>query len=184
MILLSIEQIPSNLSLQTRNIGLQASQRPSHQILTRIFAIFLREILNIRNITIIPLEYPATSSNGTSYEETRLHYIFNMIKFVVFFTNRNVLHIILCYFCRQPSISMIDLEVWMPSMGYALIPRQVYEAGVSTSPRRFAWFVPKSPLAESKEIWHYSIFTNRTDSLYQDFLTASDVLRNLSLGKE
>ncbi|KAL9927501.1 uncharacterized protein ACN427_000908 isoform 2-T5 [Glossina fuscipes fuscipes] len=158
------EQIASNLSLQTRNIGLQASQRPSHQILTRIFAIFLREILDIRNITIIPLEYPVTLLKDTSYEERRLRYIFNMIK--------------------QPSISMIDLEVWMPSMGYALIPRQVYEAGVSTSPRRFAWFVPQSALAKNEEIWHYSIFTNRTDSLYQNFLTDSDVLRNLSLGKD
>uniref|UniRef100_A0A1A9WXE3 receptor protein-tyrosine kinase n=1 Tax=Glossina brevipalpis TaxID=37001 RepID=A0A1A9WXE3_9MUSC len=157
----------STISLQTLRIGLQTSQSPSHQILTRIFAIFLSEILNIRNVSIVPLDNPVAVLNDISYEEKKLRTTLNMIKFV-----------------RQPGMSMINLEVWMPSLGHAVVPSQVYEAGVSTLPGRFAWFISKVPSDNNKEIWHYSIFSNSTSPLYQNFLMVNDVLSSLSRGEE
>lgn len=59
-----IDNSSTNSTYHQSAIGIQVSYWPSHQIITRIFAIFLREILNYRNIIILPIEF-----NGDHEEE-------------------------------------------------------------------------------------------------------------------
>lgn len=60
-----------NLSFRQSPIGIQVSYWPSHQILTRIFAIFLREVLHYQNVYILPIEYNG-NPDEIYYEGKRL----------------------------------------------------------------------------------------------------------------
>lgn len=42
-------------------IGLQVTNRSTHQVMTRIFAIFLKEVLNYKDVQIIPLVFENSS---------------------------------------------------------------------------------------------------------------------------
>ena len=62
--LIILESASPNLSFRQSPIGIQVSYWPSHQLITRIFAIFLREILHYQQVYILPIEF-----NGNPDEE-------------------------------------------------------------------------------------------------------------------
>lgn len=60
-------------------VGLQHTDHPIHQLLSRIFAIFSREYLNFRNIYLIPLNFTADMSSNF-YELDKLTDALNLIQ--------------------------------------------------------------------------------------------------------
>jgi len=48
-------------------LGLQVTNRATHQLMTRIFDIFLREVLNYKNVKIIPIQFPNATNPKNSW---------------------------------------------------------------------------------------------------------------------
>ncbi|KAM7353626.1 uncharacterized protein ACRADG_005612 isoform 2-T3 [Cochliomyia hominivorax] len=142
-----------NLSFRQSSIGLQVSYWPSHQIITRIFSIFLREVLHYQNIYILPLEFNG-NTDEEYYEGKRL---------------TNTLDLLIKH-PQYPNLPMMNLAVWTPPMGHGLRPLEVYESGVSLDPGRFGWFAGPAKIQSVKKGIHYSIFLNRSNPLYEQYL--------------
>ncbi|XP_021702675.1 uncharacterized protein LOC5572795 [Aedes aegypti] len=115
---------------QNDSIAIQVSRRYTHQIISRIYGIFLREILGYRNVKLVDL-----------YE--RMHDIERERLFVT-------LENLVSDGTNWPEPT-IDLEVWMLS-DYHIIPPEIEEAGSITHPGRFGLFIPK-PLIRKEDIF-------------------------------
>uniref|UniRef100_A0A8D8NPL4 Gamma-aminobutyric acid type B receptor subunit 2 n=4 Tax=Culex pipiens TaxID=7175 RepID=A0A8D8NPL4_CULPI len=115
---------------QNDSIAIQVSRRYTHQVISRIYSIFLREILGYRNVKLVDL-----------YE--RMHEIERERLFV---TLENLVSDGTSW--PEPTI---DLEVWMLS-DYHIIPPEIEEAGSITHPGRFGLFIPK-PLIRKEDVF-------------------------------
>ncbi|XP_065355846.1 receptor-type guanylate cyclase gcy-17-like isoform X2 [Calliphora vicina] len=69
-------------------------------------------------------------------------------------------------------------------MGHGLRPLEVYESGVSLDPGRFGWFVGPAELNVTMEGLHYSIFLNRSNTFYEQYIIDEDELNLLTRGNE
>lgn len=96
------------------------TSRVTHQLLSRIFAIFLREVLFYENVNLI--ERPKFPEEN---EHDRLFL--------------SLMPLSLRAVWPEPTV---DLEVWMLP-DYHVIPDQVRDAGAVTNAGRFGWFIPK-----------------------------------------
>ncbi|XP_058451840.1 uncharacterized protein LOC131430699 [Malaya genurostris] len=143
---------------QNDSIAIQVSRRYTHQIISRIYSIFLREILGYRNVKLVDL-----------YERT--HDIERERQFVT-------LESLVSDGNSWPEPT-IDLEVWMLS-DYHIIPPEIEEAGAITLPGRFGLFIPK-PLIRKEDtfpmMYPYTMFQeNINDRNYYDLLKKFDVV--------
>lgn len=161
----------NSLPLKQLPVGLLVTNRVTHQLLTRLFAIFAREVLDFSNIWLVPYTYNGNLSSP-HYEKV------NMIKML----QAN------SYYYDDVDMSMINLEVWMSPNVYSYIPPAIHEAGSSISPGRFGWFVPESlvPLEAlgSTESLHYSVFFNMTNIYYSQYILNEDILDHLRNGTD
>ncbi|KAI8119383.1 Gamma-aminobutyric acid type B receptor subunit 1 [Lucilia cuprina] len=155
-----------NLSFRQSTIGIQVSYWPSHQIITRIFAIFLRDVLHYKNVYILPIEFNGNPEEDY-YEGKRLS---------------NTLDLLIKH-PQYPNLPMINLGVWTPPMGHGLRPMEVYESGVSLDPSRFGWFVGPE-VNFTMEGLHYSVFLNRSNPFYEQYVMDEDELQELTQGNE
>ncbi|GAB0087290.1 Guanylate cyclase [Sergentomyia squamirostris] len=103
-------------------ISLQVTPRVTHQLLSRIFAIFLKDVLYYEDVKLI--EQKQIKDERESYR------LFNSL-FRMSTSSE--------YIWPEPTV---DLEVWMLP-DYHLIPTQVRDAGAVTTSGRFGWFIPK-----------------------------------------
>lgn len=142
-------------------IGFQVSRRATHQLMTRIFAIFLREIIGYQNITIYNLDI-------YNPDEEEYKKLFQTLD------NLNQNH------PSKLSLPSIDLEVWLHP-DYHALPPYVTEAGLSTDPGRFGWFVPTFEVdeTESFRILHYSVFKNPNNTYFNEYLIDDDDIRHI-----
>ncbi|XP_059221078.1 uncharacterized protein LOC106092877 isoform X2 [Stomoxys calcitrans] len=132
-------------------IGLQITTWPSHQLITRIFAIFLREVLNYRNVSLFPIVFNEESKGNPQFEEQqRLSSTMDLMN------NRYAL--------------MMNMGLWTPSQGHSRKPSNVLQAGISMTSGRFGWYTSPTYMNSTKEYLHYSIFLNRSNSLYEQFV--------------
>ncbi|XP_055549327.1 uncharacterized protein LOC129732457 isoform X1 [Wyeomyia smithii] len=115
---------------QNDSIAIQVSRRYTHQIISRIYSIFLREILGYRNVKLVDL-----------YERTH-----EIERERLFVTLENLVSDGTSW--PEPTI---DLEVWMLS-DYHIIPPEIEEAGAITHPGRFGLFIPK-PLIRKEDVF-------------------------------
>ncbi|KAM8714874.1 hypothetical protein ACLKA7_001996 [Drosophila subpalustris] len=68
--------------------------------------------------------------------------------------------------------SMINLEVWLPFSNNR-IPENIFDAGVSITPGRYSWFVPKDQVPDADENFcslHYKIFQDINNTHYELYL--------------
>lgn len=79
---------------------------------------------------------------------------------------------------------MINLGVWTPSLAHALKPQLVLEAGISINPVRFGWFVASSQDNPVTDGLDYSVFLNRSNTFYEQYLMDDDQLALLSQDNE
>ncbi|XP_053958896.1 uncharacterized protein LOC128863661 [Anastrepha ludens] len=163
------DTLPDIPNLQDHPIGLQVSDRALHQVMSRIFAIVLREKLNYRNISLVPLKYTSNISIN-QYEENSYRYIFEQLKYSPF-----------------SNMTMINVAVWMPALVRSIVPDTIIEGGISITPGRFGWFVPKSqvemPLELAAYSLHYSVFLNQSHVDYGRYVISQELLDELRHGK-
>ncbi|GBP08061.1 Gamma-aminobutyric acid type B receptor subunit 2 [Eumeta japonica] len=74
---------------------------------------------------------------------------------------------------------MINLGIWTPPTAHGLIPTDVYESGVSLDPGRFGWFVGPADYNATIEELHYSVFLNRSNEFYDQYVMDPDQLNAL-----
>lgn len=74
---------------------------------------------------------------------------------------------------------MMNLAVWTPPMGHGLRPMDVYESGVSLDPGRFGWFTGPVDINATPESMHYTIFLNRSNPFYNQYIIDKDELNIL-----
>ncbi|XP_017835096.2 LOW QUALITY PROTEIN: retinal guanylyl cyclase 2 [Drosophila busckii] len=117
-----------------------------HQVMTRIFRIFLTEILGFDNVQIIPLEFENPNNLVNSLDT--LDSVYNY---------------------KNYNISMINLHVWMTVNVFSAHMENVYIAGSSIMPGRFGWFVPRSLVAEDEKSYSldYEIFKSLNSTYYE-----------------
>ncbi|EDV98889.1 GH13351 [Drosophila grimshawi] len=132
--------------------------------MTRIFYMFLKDVLHYRDIRIIPIHY--TNSSDPHNPWYTLDYV----------RTYNGFH----------NISMINLEVWMPYSVYREPPANILNAGASITPGRFSWFVPKAQISTdaSNCSLHYDVFKDIHNIHYDLYVLEDnlmDVLRNRSV---
>ncbi|XP_022222017.1 uncharacterized protein LOC111073816 isoform X2 [Drosophila obscura] len=134
-------------------IGLQMTNRPLHQVMTRIFFMFLKDVLGYRNVRIVPIN---TYNAWTTLDLVRRDN-------------------------RYPNISMINLQAWMPYT-FGALPENVLDAGASMTLGRFGWFVPKSQNTKdmiSYQSLHYEIFKNVNNTYYDLYIMEDSVINRL-----
>lgn len=83
-----------------------------------------------------------------------------------------------------PGLSMINLGVWTPPTAHGLRPVDVYEAGVSLDPGRFGWFVGPEEHNVNNDELHYSVFLNRSNEFYDQYVMDQDQVSALASGNE
>lgn len=76
---LFIEVLPNIPNVRDDPIGLQVSDRALHQVMSRIFAIVLREKLHYRNVSLVPLVYTSNASTN-KIEEINYRNIFDQLR--------------------------------------------------------------------------------------------------------
>ncbi|XP_034668041.1 retinal guanylyl cyclase 2-like isoform X2 [Drosophila subobscura] len=134
-------------------IGLQTTNRPLHQVITRIFFMFLKDVLGYRNIRIIPINsYNAWTTLDLVRRDN-----------------------------RYPNISMINIQAWMPYT-FGTLPENVLSAGASMTLGRFGWFVPKTQQPKdvfAYQSLHYEIFQNVNHTYYDLYVLEDSVLNGL-----
>lgn len=85
-------------------------------------------------------------------------------------------------------MSMINVAVWMPAVVRSIVPETILEAGISITPGRFGWFVPKTqvdmPLELAAYSLHYSVFLNQTHGDYGRYVIPQETLEELRAGKK
>lgn len=83
---------------------------------------------------------------------------------------------------------MINVAVWMPAVVRSIVSETVLEAGISITPGRFGWFVPKiqvdMPLELAAYSLHYSVFLNQTHGDYGRYVVPVEILDELRVGKK
>ncbi|XP_033248989.1 retinal guanylyl cyclase 2-like isoform X2 [Drosophila miranda] len=134
-------------------IGLQMTNRPLHQVITRIFFMFLKDVLGYRNVRIVPIN---TYDAWTTLDLVRRDN-------------------------RHPNISMINLQAWMPYT-FGALPGNVLDAGASITLGRFGWFVPISKGTKDMlpyESLHYEIFQHVNNTYYDLYIMEDSVLNEL-----
>ncbi|XP_052896326.1 uncharacterized protein LOC128303424 [Anopheles moucheti] len=146
----------SNLN---NSISLQVSHRFTHQILSRIYAIHLREVLGYRNVRLIEIR-----DNLPLTETERMRQFFTMEH--------------LSSPGREWPTPTIDLEVWLLS-DYHYIPEDIREGGAITHPGRFGLFIPKALIRKEDVFPKQLIYTmfqeDRNDQRYYDLIKKFDV---------
>ncbi|XP_017478698.1 PREDICTED: receptor-type guanylate cyclase gcy-8-like [Rhagoletis zephyria] len=163
------DALPDIPNIRDYSIGLQVSDRALHQVMSRIFAIVLREKLNYRNISLVPYKY-TTNISIDRYEENNYRNIFEQLKYSPY-----------------SNMSMINVAVWMPALVRSIVPDTIIEAGTSITPGRFGWFVPKSqvdlPLELAAYSLHYSVFLNQSHADYGRYVIPEELIAKLRHGK-
>uniref|UniRef100_A0A2M4A4W5 receptor protein-tyrosine kinase n=1 Tax=Anopheles triannulatus TaxID=58253 RepID=A0A2M4A4W5_9DIPT len=144
------------------SIAIQVSRRYTHQMVSRIYAIFLREVLGYQNVKLV--EYPE-SARLPDIETERIR------QFLIL---DHLSHVDDGW--PDPTI---DLEVWLLS-DYNSIPTRVHEAGAITHPGRFGLFIPKSLVRKEDDypkVLPYTLFQH--DPRNQDFIKKFDVSESM-----
>ncbi|XP_039951750.1 uncharacterized protein LOC120768986 [Bactrocera tryoni] len=163
------EPVPNLPNVREDSIGLQVSDRALHQVMSRIFAIVLREKLHYRNVSLVPL---VNTVNASVYQFEEINYrnIFDQLRYL-----------------PDGIMTMINVAVWMPAVVRSIVPDTVLEAGISITPGRFGWFVPKTqvdmPLELAAYSLHYSIFLNQTHGDYGRYVIPAEILDEMRVGK-
>lgn len=127
-----------------------------HQLVSRVYAIFLREVLGYKQVNLVPVL-------GQLSDEHRK----------IFFTLENLAD-------EAWPTATLDLEVFMLS-DYHIVPPEIAEAGPLTRPGRFSFFIPKNLLEKSKlnsMSYPYTILQrgkSEHQDLFQRFLVDADV---------
>ncbi|XP_058056866.1 uncharacterized protein LOC131208230 [Anopheles bellator] len=144
---------------QNDSISIQVTRRFTHQIVSRIYAIFLREVLGYRNVKLVEYrdELPKIETERIRLFVTLEHLVSDSGKW------------------PDPTI---DLEVWLLS-DYHIIPTEIQEAGAITNPGRFGLFIPK-PLVRKEDsfpkLLPYTLFQEDVfDRRYYEFIKKFDV---------
>ncbi|XP_055681418.1 atrial natriuretic peptide receptor 2-like [Lutzomyia longipalpis] len=137
-------------------ISLQVTSRVTHQLLSRIFAIFLREVLFYENVNLIEKpQFP---------EQNEHHRLFLSL---LPLSSRVV--------WPEPTV---DLEVWMLP-DFHVIPDQVRDAGAVTSSGRFGWFIPKKFIDKTQPITYRDFQGTAQDAGKTSFRLANGVLEEI-----
>ncbi|XP_055645042.1 uncharacterized protein LOC129780610 isoform X2 [Toxorhynchites rutilus septentrionalis] len=143
---------------QNDSIAIQVSRRYTHQIISRIYSIFLREILGYRNVKLVDL-----------YERTH-----EIERERLFVTLENLVSDGTSW--PEPTI---DLEVWMLS-DYHIIPPEIEEAGAITQPGRFGLFIPKALIRKEDvfpKLYPYTMFQeDLNDRSYYELIKKFEVV--------
>uniref|UniRef100_W8B6W5 receptor protein-tyrosine kinase n=2 Tax=Ceratitis capitata TaxID=7213 RepID=W8B6W5_CERCA len=151
-------------------IGLQISDHALHQVMSRIFAIVLREKLNYRNVSLVPFKY-TTNVSQIKFEENYYRNIFKQLKYPPY-----------------SNLTMINVAIWMPPTVGSTVLDTILEAGTSITPGRFGWFVPRKqvnmPLELAVYSLHYTVFLNHTHNDYGRYVIPAEILTELRLGKD
>lgn len=79
---------------------------------------------------------------------------------------------------------MMNVGLWTSSLGLSHKPKSVRETGISMFPGRFGWFTSPPYLNVTDQRLHYSIFQNRTNPQYEQFVLDDNQLELLMTGKE
>ncbi|RZF34812.1 hypothetical protein LSTR_LSTR012181 [Laodelphax striatellus] len=123
---------------------MEMSQRVTHQLITHIFAIYVREVLGYQGVE---LTQARDSFNVTHYLQ-RLTESTNSVDSV-------------------PDV-IANLELWLPpetSLYSQKVHDHFREAGNSGPPGRFGWFMPRAHLDASRGLMdHYSVFQSPNKS--------------------
>ncbi|XP_061400321.1 atrial natriuretic peptide receptor 1-like [Musca vetustissima] len=152
------KRVDSLFASNTYGIGLQVTSWPSHQLISRIFALFLREVLNYENVYLFPVMFNG-NPNDVNYEAMKLTHIMDLI--------------------NNPKILMMNVGLWTPVGGHSVIPQNVHAAGTSMFPGRFGWFASPVHSNISGPSLDYSIFLNYTNPQYKQFVLDEGELRHL-----
>ncbi|XP_062129708.1 uncharacterized protein LOC133841324 [Drosophila sulfurigaster albostrigata] len=139
-------------------IGLQVTNRPTHQLMTRIFDIFLREVLHYNPVRIVPIHLENATNPDNQW------YILNYVRFVYELRN----------------MTMINLEAWVP-YNYERLPDMIQSAGPSITPGRYGWFVPSAQAPDTSSNYytmHHKIFEYMNNTYY-NLYTMDDNITNL-----
>ncbi|XP_055600889.1 uncharacterized protein LOC129749824 [Uranotaenia lowii] len=142
---------------QEDSIAMQVSRRFTHQIVSRVYGIFLREILGYKNVKLVDVREESHTIERERLFVTLEHLVSDGIKW------------------PEPTL---DLEVWMLT-DYHLIPPEIDEAGAITHPGRFGLFIPK-PLIRKEDVfpklYPYSMFQEDTnDRWYYELIKKFEV---------
>ncbi|XP_053677809.1 uncharacterized protein LOC128727882 [Anopheles nili] len=144
---------------QNDSISIQVTRRYTHQIASRVYAIFLREIMGYRNVKLV--EYRDTLP---AYEKERFR-LFYALEHLVSSEGR----------WPDPTV---DLEVWQLS-DYHIIPPEIQEAGAIMNPGRFGLFLAKSLIRKEDafpKLLLYTMFQeNVNDPQYYDLIKKFDI---------
>ncbi|XP_061510796.1 uncharacterized protein LOC4578387 [Anopheles gambiae] len=146
-------------SNQNDSISLQVSRRYTHQIVSRVYAILLREVLGYGNVKMV--EY---SDELPILEKERIR-MFHTLEHLT------------SYGGEWPDPT-IDLEVWLLS-DYHYIPGEIREAGAIANPGRFGLFLPKALIRKEDNFPKPLIYTlfqeDSNNHRYYDFIKKFDI---------
>ncbi|XP_050076628.1 uncharacterized protein LOC126563884 [Anopheles maculipalpis] len=144
---------------QNDSISLQVSNRYTHQILSRIYAIFLREVLGYRNVKLVEV-----GDDLPSVQTERMRMFLSLEH--------------LASPAGKWPDPTIDLEVWLLS-DYHYIPQEIRDAGAITNPGRFGLFVPKALIRKEDAFPKPLIYTmfqeDINDPRYYDIIKKFDI---------
>uniref|UniRef100_A0A182PFP9 receptor protein-tyrosine kinase n=1 Tax=Anopheles epiroticus TaxID=199890 RepID=A0A182PFP9_9DIPT len=146
-------------SNQNDSISLQVSRRYTHQIVSRVYAILLREVLGYENVKLVEYldELPI-------FEKERIR---------MFYTLEH-----LTKSGGEWPDPTIDLEVWLLS-DYHFIPGEIREAGAITNPGRFGLFLPKALIRKEDGLAKPLLYTLFQEDInnqrYYDFIKKFDI---------
>ncbi|XP_058125337.1 uncharacterized protein LOC131266738 [Anopheles coustani] len=147
-------------SNQNDSISIQVTRRYTHQIVSRIYAIYLREVLGYRSVKLV--EYRDEHMPMVEAERIRMFLSLERLESPDFIW-------------PDPTI---DLEVWLLS-DYHIIPPRVQEAGAIANPGRFGLFIPKDLIKKEDgypKVLPYTYFQEDVnDRRYYDFIKKFDV---------
>ncbi|ETN62085.1 venus kinase receptor [Anopheles darlingi] len=147
------------------SIAIQVSRRFTHQMVSRIYAIFLREVLGYQNVKLV--EFPEAARLPDAETE-------RIRQFLLLDHLSNVGD-------GWPDPT-IDLEVWLLS-DYNMIPTGIQEAGAITHPGRYGLFIPKSLVRKEEaypKVLPYTLFQHDPNNpRYQDFIKKYDISESM-----
>ncbi|XP_046868491.1 uncharacterized protein LOC124461123 [Drosophila willistoni] len=146
------------------NIGLQVTDRATHQVMTRIFYIFLKYVLNHKEVEIVSLSLLNISSHLSPWQTL------DSVRRYEAYHSKN----------------MINLEVWMPYTTFKDKPENISDAGASITPGRFSWFVPRSQIPPNTNIsysLHFEVFQNVSHEHYNLYILEEDIILELNADK-
>ncbi|XP_055386456.1 atrial natriuretic peptide receptor 2-like isoform X2 [Condylostylus longicornis] len=139
-----------------QSINIRVSKRATHQLLSRIFGIFLHEILDYQNVSLV---YSNVNSNDSEVSK-----LFHQLLEIASGEN------------------LIDLEVWMYPNFHAIPYYNVYEAGTVTYPGRFGWYTEANFVTDPNvfvEDLHYSLFLYPDRMYYRKYVIDKIILDEL-----